>query len=157
MNEIDRRSADMAAKSPAAEIPAGLHQALTRVHAANVAMGQGDPEPYMRLWSRADEVTVFGAWGPCRRGWDELSQAFRWVGSRFGGGELRSEEVAVTVSGELAYTVGYERGAMVVDGGAPQPMTIRVTHIFRNEDGEWRLVHRHGDFAPLDQSAGKLT
>jgi ketosteroid isomerase-like protein len=101
-------------------------------------------------------VTVFGAWGPCKQGWDQLSQAFRWVGARFGGGELRGEEVTVTVSGDLAYTVGYERGAMAVDGGEPQPMTIRVTHIFRNEDGDWRLVHRHADFAPIDQSAGKL-
>ena len=35
-------------------------------------------------------------------------------------------------------------------------MTIRVTHIYRKEDGEWRLVHRHGDFASIDESAGKL-
>jgi ketosteroid isomerase-like protein len=146
----------MTARTRATDIPAGLQQTLDRVHAATVAIGQGDPEPYMRLWSRAEDVTVFGAWGPCKQGWDQLSQAFRWVGSRFGGGELRGEEVTVTVSGDLAFTVGYERGAMVVDGGTPQPMSIRVTHIFRNEDGDWRLVHRHGDFAPLDQSAGRL-
>jgi hypothetical protein len=30
-------------------------------------------------------------------------------------------------------------------------MRIRVTQIYRLEDGEWRLVHRHGDFAPFDQ------
>ena len=54
------------------------------------------------------------------------------------------------------YTVGYERGAMVVDGGGAQPMSIRVTHIYRRETGDWRLVHRHADFAPIDESAGKL-
>jgi ketosteroid isomerase-like protein len=45
------------------------------------------------------------------------------------------------------------------DGGRrrhPEPMTLRATHIFHNEDGDWRLVHRHADFAPVDQSAGKL-
>jgi ketosteroid isomerase-like protein len=31
-------------------------------------------------------------------------------------------------------------------------MRIRVTHIYRLEDGQWRLVHRHGDFAPVDES-----
>jgi ketosteroid isomerase-like protein len=36
----------------------------------------------------------------------------------------------------------------------PQPMSLRVTHILRNEDGEWRPVHRHADFAPMDHSAG---
>jgi ketosteroid isomerase-like protein len=29
---------------------------------------------------------------------------------------------------------------------------VRVTHIFRREHGEWRIVHRHGDLAPVDDS-----
>jgi ketosteroid isomerase-like protein len=29
---------------------------------------------------------------------------------------------------------------------------LRVTQVYRREGGEWRLVHRHGDFAPMDQS-----
>jgi ketosteroid isomerase-like protein len=62
----------------------------------------------------------------------------------------------LNVSGDLGYTVGYERGTMVVDGDEPQPMSIRVTQIYRREADEWRLVHRLGDFAPTDQSAGKL-
>ena len=31
-------------------------------------------------------------------------------------------------------------------------MTVRVTHIYRREDGEWKIVHRHGDSAPADDS-----
>jgi ketosteroid isomerase-like protein len=146
----------MTAEISAAKIPVALQETLNRARAAHVAMAQGDPEPLMRLWSRADDVTLFGAWGPCKRGWDELSPTFRWVATRFGGGECRFEDVTVSVSGDLAYTVGYERGVVVVDGGQPQPMSIRVTHIYRREAGEWRLVHRHGDFAPVDESAGKL-
>jgi len=30
-------------------------------------------------------------------------------------------------------------------------MVIRVTHIYRRIDGEWKLVHRHADFPPPDQ------
>ena len=108
----------------------------------------------MRVWSRADDVSVFGAWGPCKQGWDELGRTFRWVVTRFGGGDLRCEDVIVNVSGDLAYTVGYERGTMVVDGGDPQPMTIRVTHIYRKEDGEWRLAHRHGDGGGCSPAVG---
>jgi hypothetical protein len=33
-------------------------------------------------------------------------------------------------------------------------MTIRVTHIYRRIDGEWRLVHRRADFPPADQRPG---
>ena len=56
-------------------------------------------------------------------------------------------------SGDLAYTVGFERGEVVVDGGKAMPMTIRVTHIYRRIDGEWQLIHRHADFPPPDQRA----
>lgn len=146
----------MTTSTEVAAVPADLQRTLDRVHHAIAAIGRGDPEPYMRLWSRAADVSLFGAWGPCKRGWDELSQTFRWVAGRFRGGELRCEDLIVSASADLAYTVGYERGAVAVDGPEPEPMTIRVTHAYRREDGEWRLVHRHGDFLPADESAGHL-
>jgi ketosteroid isomerase-like protein len=40
-------------------------------------------------------------------------------------------------------------------GGASPPMTIRVTHICRRIDGNWRLIHRHADCPPADQRVGK--
>jgi ketosteroid isomerase-like protein len=30
-------------------------------------------------------------------------------------------------------------------------MVIRVTHIYRRRDNQWKLVHRHADFPPADQ------
>ena len=30
--------------------------------------------------------------------------------------------------------------------------TLRLTHIYRRENGEWKIVHRHGDHPPIDQS-----
>jgi ketosteroid isomerase-like protein len=109
----------MAADMEAAPVQPDLRQTIERVHAAIAAIGRGDPEPFMRLWSRADDVTLFGAWGPCGQGWDQLSETFRWVATRFGGGELHCEEMMVNVMGDLAYTVGYERGSAVVDGAGP--------------------------------------
>ena len=117
-------------------------------------MAAGDPEPYIDCWVESEDVTLFGAWGPIERGHRQLTDTFRWVGSRFTGGRLVPEDTVAFASGDLAYTVGFERGEVSVDGGPARPMTIRVTHVYRRIDGAWRLVHRHADFPPADQRPG---
>jgi ketosteroid isomerase-like protein len=126
---------------------------------AEAALVQGDLEPRLALWSRRDPLSLFGAWGPCKTGWGEISGIFRWVASRFSDGVTRSDfhydvEVA-DVSGDMAYTVGFERFNATREDGAVEPVTVRVTHVYRREDGEWKIVHRHGDLAPEDQSPPK--
>ena len=64
----------------------------------------------MELWSRPDPVTLMGAWGQFKSGWEELSRIFRWVASRFTkASDFRWDLEVAEVSGDLAYTVGYER------------------------------------------------
>jgi hypothetical protein len=94
-----------------------------------------------------------GAWGSKEKGYQRLVETFRWVGHRFTGGMLIPADIVSFESGDLAYTVGFERGEVSVDANAPASMTIRVTHIYRRIDGEWYLVHRHADFPPSDQRA----
>jgi ketosteroid isomerase-like protein len=131
-----------------------LADTRARLRAALAAMGSGDPDPYIDLWADHDDVTLFGAWGPIEKGHEQLVKTFRWVGSRFKTGALVPEDTVFFTSGNLAYTVGFERGEVAVDDGTRQPMTIRVTHIFRRFGEEWRLVHRHADFPPSDQRRG---
>jgi len=132
-----------------------LDDALRAMTAALTAIRQGDAQPYIDRWSTADDVTLFGAWGPIEQGRDRLEQTFNWVSSRFGPtGDCRQDLSSVHVSGDLAVTIGMERGPATVDGGEPREMVIRTTHVYRREDGEWRLVHRHADFPPPDQRLG---
>jgi ketosteroid isomerase-like protein len=65
--------------------------------------------------------------------------------------------VAAGVSGDLAYVVGFERIANSVVGVPVGPYTLRVTHIFRREQGEWRIAHRHADYVPIDQTRAAET
>jgi ketosteroid isomerase-like protein len=122
-----------------------------RVRLALSAMGGGNPAPYVRCWADSEDATLFGAWGPVERGFPRLAETFEWVGSRFKAGALVPEDIVSFESGDLAYTVGFERGEVAVDDRGPAPMVIRVTHIYRRFAGEWRLIHRHADFPPRDQ------
>ena len=90
--------------------------------------------------------------GPIEQGHRDVTETFKWVASRFGPeGSCIQDFSTVHESGDLAVTVGMERGTAVVDGGEPFEMVIRTTHVYRREDGEWQLIHRHADFPPRDQ------
>ena len=100
----------------------------------------------------SDDVTLFGAWGPIEKGHKAVADTWRWVGSRFTSADaVDVERTVVASSGDLAYTVGLERGSVSVQGGPPRDVVIRVTQIYRRIDDEWKLMHRHADFPPPDQ------
>ena len=78
----------------------------------------------------------------------EVEPLFETVASWFSESEgYEFEVIAAGASGGLAYTVGYERNRVRVDG-VPTTYMLRVTHVYRREDGQWRIVHRHGDRPP---------
>jgi ketosteroid isomerase-like protein len=66
-------------------------------------------------------------------------------------GRADVEHAVIAQSGDLAYTVGFERGPASVAGGPSQELVIRVTHIYRRDVADWKRVHRHADFPPPDQ------
>ena len=81
------------------------------------------------------------------------SDVLRWRAKRWSDAtDLRFDLVAAGVSGDLAYVVGFEHIANSVLGMPVEPYTLRVTHVLRREDGEWRIAHRHADRVPADQT-----
>jgi ketosteroid isomerase-like protein len=122
---------------------------LPRQRAAEQAIHNGDAEPRIALWSRTDPVTVFGA-KLSASGWADVETLFRNVASWFSdSAEYEFEVTAAGASGDLAYTIGYEHNQVMVEG-RPRTYTLRVTHVYRREDGQWRVVHRHADVPPTD-------
>jgi len=130
-----------------------LNPTLARQVEAEKAMHNGDARPRIDMWSTNDPVTLLGAWGPSNSGWDQVSQTFEWVASRMSNCTGYSFDLlAAGVSGDLAYTVGFEHSVFAVDDGPAARGKLRVTHIYRRENGEWKIVHRHGDRPPVDES-----
>lgn len=62
------------------------------------------------------------------------------------GATVQFQYLSCGVSADLAYTVAIERSSVrLVGQKEPAAMSLRVTHLFRKEQGEWKLLHRHAD------------
>jgi ketosteroid isomerase-like protein len=119
----------------------------TRLWDAELALHNGDPAQRMAIWSTRDPVTVLGAWMSAS-GQTELHDLFRRLGESFSDCTSYAHEViAADVHGDMAYTVGYEHTQASVNG-EPRTYSLRVTQIYRREDGEWKVAHRHADTVP---------
>jgi uncharacterized protein (TIGR02246 family) len=108
----------------------------------------GDNRPWLELASRRDDATIMGSWGAYERGWGSVGARYNWAASQFrpSGTKPTVEYLASGSSGDLAYTVSVERADPLIAGHAQRrPSQLRVTHVFRKEDGQWRFVHRHAD------------
>ena len=116
-------------------------------HRSLEAFTRGDAEATKPLWSRRDDVTLANPLGPPVRGRDQVHQLMDRTAAQLSGGEgLVVETVAVYETGDLAYDVVTEHcRARLGDAAQAMPISLRVTSIFRREDGQWRIVHRHAD------------
>jgi ketosteroid isomerase-like protein len=119
----------------------------SRLRDAEIAVHNGDATARREIWSRQEPVTVFGAWQSAT-GRTEIDELFTVLEQSFSDcTSYELEIVAAEVIGDMAYTAGYEHTQAVVRG-EPRTYTLRVTHIYRRESGEWKVVHRHGDRPP---------
>ena len=108
---------------------------------------KGNPEPVKKLWSHREDVSLANPYGPPVRGWDEAAKNIEHAASlRSDGTFVGWQIVAKYVTAELAYVVQIERAEAKI--GAREditPYAVRATMIFRPEDDEWKVVHRHAD------------
>jgi ketosteroid isomerase-like protein len=108
----------------------------------------GDASAWKELASQSDDGTVMGAWGAYEKGWTHLEPRYDRAAARFqpSGANLHLEYLSADISGHVAYTVTIERSQVLLTGQEKiAPMTLRVTHVFRKEDGVWKILHRHAD------------
>lgn len=120
---------------------------LEEYHRAGVAITNGDPELYKRLYSRRGDVTLANPFGRPARGWTQVSARLDAAADNYRDGEaVGFDNVSTVVTPDLAYAVEIESYRARV-GGAEEiaPVAVRVTTVFRREDEAWKVVHRHAD------------
>ncbi|MEO6731664.1 MAG: nuclear transport factor 2 family protein [Ferruginibacter sp.] len=107
----------------------------------------GNPTFMKENASHSNDITIMGAFGGYEKGWDKVGARLDWAAAQMKGNEPKKakvEYINIVVSGDLAFTVavaGSVQGNTISEKDRP----IRVTEIFRKENGSWKLLHRHAD------------
>ena len=123
----------------------------TTWRAAEDALHNGDAAPRRGTWSERAPVTLFGAWlnaydpEAVRAVFDKLANTFS---------DVRSTDIdliACDAHGDFAYTAHREITSTAING-VPRDYVLRVTQVYRREDGAWKVIHRHGDAETEEQS-----
>jgi len=123
---------------------AGLEGFIARCHEAIRQQSQGRPEPFLRLWSHADDVSIMAAIGGYQVGFEAVSTLLTLASKTQSFDTWSAENLVTTMSDDLAFSVELERYGREVDGEQVET-TLRATQVYRREDSEWRVIHRHGD------------
>jgi uncharacterized protein (TIGR02246 family) len=122
-------------------------QAIEDNHRAADAFVNGDPAPLGALYSRAEDATLANPFGSPVRGWEQIEQTMARAATHYREGKATDfTRVSAYEAADLAYVVELEQFLTKVGGSSERTsLALRVTTIFRREDGAWRIVHRHAD------------
>jgi ketosteroid isomerase-like protein len=133
---------------------ADFSQVVEQSHKALDEFARGDHQPLAELWSEGDDITLGNPFGPFVRGPEQVVETMKRAASYYRDGRaIGFDLVAKEVTPNLAYLVEVERFSAKMGGRDDlSSVELRVTSIFRKEDGGWRLVHRHAD--PITSARG---
>jgi ketosteroid isomerase-like protein len=131
---------------------------IEQFHLCQGEFVKGNPEPCKGLFSHREDVTLNNPLSPPAHGWEQVAATMDSAAAPFRDGEfLSAETIEKHVTPEFAYIVEIERGNAKIGGSEDvTPWALRVTMIFRPEDGQWKVVHRHADPITTAQSAESL-
>ena len=118
-----------------------LKEAIALNEAALSGMLKGDCSGYLALLSIRDDVSWGNPFGPFSIGREKVEATLAAAAARMQGGSTSEpEKIAIYQADGIAVVVEVERG-----DGAAGPFELRVTSVYRSEDQDWKLVHRHAD------------
>ena len=111
------------------------------------SISSGNPTLVKANASHTDDITIMGAFGGYEKGWVQVGTRYDWAAAQMKGSQQKKskiEYIDIIVSGDLAYTVALASTVQGYTNSEKDPK-LRVTEIFRKENGAWKLMHRHAD------------
>lgn len=129
-----------------AEVDPEVAEIVERAAAANEHLMRGDIARYREVLQVTDDFTLMDPFGGKPTGapasddhWNRIGRFFRE------GRDACFELISSYRSDRLVVLVANEHTHVAVGPLPAQQWSLRVTLVFRKDDGSWRLAHRHAD------------
>ncbi|MGN7756965.1 YybH family protein [Chryseobacterium sp. 22532] len=108
---------------------------------------EGKFEPLEKISVKKSPATIFPPPGICIQGASEVNTFNKEGATNFLPGAKNEFEIMHQDADEhLAYWTGIQRSTVKMKGQDNDIIfNLRVTEIFRKENDEWKLMHRHAD------------
>lgn len=113
----------------------------------NAALMRGDIGAYTHLVPLTDDFLLMSPFGgkPSPAS-DYTPERLEEIGRFFRNGTFDQEVLRTYATGDMVVLTTIERANVEVGGLPAQDWALRVTLVYRrDEDGAWRLAHRHAD------------
>ena len=125
------------------EIPADLQEFIDDLHdKVKGHATRSDTGPFLELWSHQPDASIMAAVGGYHVGFDEVSKLLLWVSEKLTFDTYQAETLTAHADKDLATSVELEH---FTNRAENQEMTLRTTHVYRRENGSWKLLHRHAE------------
>jgi ketosteroid isomerase-like protein len=114
----------------------------------------GKPDGLLALSAKHGEATFFPPSGDRIHGASHVNAANEKGAHAFGEGSTGNFEILQSASsGDLGFWTGIQHAEVMMKGqDKPVSMQLRTTEVFRRENGDWKLVHRHADMPGSEKS-----
>ncbi len=130
-------------------VDSDFEQAVEQYHQSVRDFVKGNPEPQKKVWSHREDVTLanpLAPFGPVSSGWSQVVETMELGASNIDGEVIGFDRIATYGPADLMCIVEVQRTNLKLAGtGDMSRANLRVTSLFRLEDGAWKLVHRHAD------------
>lgn len=110
-------------------------------------MANGDDTEMPDVWIKGDGVTAQHPIGGRDMGSDTVLASFSKVAEIASGGNIRLEDQSINAGSDMAVETGVEIGTLIIAGHEAK-IHHRVTNVYQQQGGAWKLLHHHTDLSP---------